>query len=408
MTRAEIVEAFLQSKKSELTHDGGWRAPKDKAYMLFLGAIWAFYILFVFVVFFIDKNFFLGSSSGKLFLLAFFLVIVFLSIEFMQQITVYADRFVCRSWGRTRVIPFENIRMIRVSYDKNGAPVWNILQKSGESFTPSAAYVTDGAELNIFMRSAFSTLIWNDAETGEEPHVKLPLGMGNISSLFHVRDSFSNKVTLSDKLFGLVAMTLRSNGTVDEAAFNKAVDYLMAYFYLSDQNYRKRVEKNLREMITRRESNYITLCTEIREHSLLNYWGRLDFLEFLYECAYTSAGVNDNELAFLRKIAFYLMIRDWHTISIEYRFECHKTESRGEQTEHYVAVRDERIRQAYAMLNLPVNSSSEEVKRSYRQLVKTCHPDSLPSDSTSKEREQATVRFRAVTEAYDYLCEYAK
>ena len=46
----------------------------------------------------------------------------------------------------------------------------------------------------------------------------------------------------------------------------------------------------------------------------------------------------------------------------------------------------------------------EEVKSAYRTQVKTCHPDTLPPNAKDSEREEASIRFRMITEAYDFLC----
>ena len=51
------------------------------------------------------------------------------------------------------------------------------------------------------------------------------------------------------------------------------------------------------------------------------------------------------------------------------------------------------------------NASLEDVKSAYRAKVKLCHPDMLPIDASEKDRKNAAVEFRSLTEAYDFLCE---
>ena len=72
--------------------------------------------------------------------------------------------------------------------------------------------------------------------------------------------------------------------------------------------------------------------------------------------------------------------------------------------EHYQQVCSNRKQEAYSLLELKQGATMEEVKRAYRTLVKSCHPDTLPPTATDGEREEATIRFRTITEAYDFLC----
>ena len=51
------------------------------------------------------------------------------------------------------------------------------------------------------------------------------------------------------------------------------------------------------------------------------------------------------------------------------------------------------------MLGVPPGSESHEIKRAYRRLARTLHPDLHP-DATDEERRELQARFVAVTEAY--------
>ena len=62
------------------------------------------------------------------------------------------------------------------------------------------------------------------------------------------------------------------------------------------------------------------------------------------------------------------------------------------------------MQEAFSLLNLRPDATLEEVKSAYRTLVKTCHPDTLPPTAKDSEREEASIRFRSLTEAYDFLC----
>ena len=57
-----------------------------------------------------------------------------------------------------------------------------------------------------------------------------------------------------------------------------------------------------------------------------------------------------------------------------------------------------RRRDPYETLGLPNNASAEDVRDAYRRMAKTYHPDVSGSP-------QDSARFRAVTEAYETLCD---
>ena len=77
---------------------------------------------------------------------------------------------------------------------------------------------------------------------------------------------------------------------------------------------------------------------------------------------------------------------------------------RAKQRERFQSVCSSRKREACNLLGVSTEASLEEVKSAYRKQVKSCHPDTLPPTATDGEREEATIRFRTVTEAYDFLC----
>jgi curved DNA-binding protein CbpA len=57
---------------------------------------------------------------------------------------------------------------------------------------------------------------------------------------------------------------------------------------------------------------------------------------------------------------------------------------------------------AYRTLGLPVGAGGDDVKRAYRRLVRSYHPDLHP-DASHDERRTLSVRFAEVTAAYRAL-----
>jgi hypothetical protein len=61
------------------------------------------------------------------------------------------------------------------------------------------------------------------------------------------------------------------------------------------------------------------------------------------------------------------------------------------------------VRRAYAVLGLPADSSYAAVRRRYRALVKTWHPDRFAADPQAQA--EANIRMRAINAAYTTLME---
>ncbi len=59
------------------------------------------------------------------------------------------------------------------------------------------------------------------------------------------------------------------------------------------------------------------------------------------------------------------------------------------------------VRRAYAVLGLPAHASPEQIKRRYRILVKTWHPDRFASDPAAQA--EATDRLSHINRAYHLL-----
>lgn len=62
-------------------------------------------------------------------------------------------------------------------------------------------------------------------------------------------------------------------------------------------------------------------------------------------------------------------------------------------------------RSLYAVLNLRPDATDEEIKRSYRQLATTYHPDKAQDESLAAD---ATTAFHRIQEAYEILSDPAR
>ncbi len=211
---------------------------------------------------------------------------------------------------------------------------------------------------------------------------------------------------------------LKTGDSYQDAGYQRLLKYLSESIYrkydyvhdLSEYIERFRGYKTKGSIPSR--YTFVNICLSIMKISGPDYADRLELLTHLFECAYASDDmVDEEELNRLSRIAFYLCIKDWDFLSLRYRFETEKQsqkrqheEDNARQRERYQFSYSSRKREAYNLLGLNVDATLEEVKSAYRTQVKTCHPDTLPSTATIKEREEASQRFRTITEAYDFLC----
>ncbi|MBR3518994.1 MAG: DnaJ domain-containing protein [Paludibacteraceae bacterium] len=173
-------------------------------------------------------------------------------------------------------------------------------------------------------------------------------------------------------------------------------------------------EEHLLRCMEEDRQEYIDTCLAILKNKGVDYADRLELLSHLFECAYASDGmVDEEELEHLSRIAYYLRIKDWDFLSLKCHFEAMKqnqyagqteSEEQTKQRERYQSAYSNRLKEAYKILGLNEKATLEDVKTAYRTQVKSCHPDTLPPTAKDSEREEAAIRFRAVTEAYDFLC----
>lgn len=225
-----------------------------------------------------------------------------------------------------------------------------------------------------------------------------------------------------EKMIQLFAnvISLKSDPQYQSAETQCALKYLTESKY-GVYNCKKDISEQIGLYNKHRQANtlpanmgYINVCLAIMQDKAVDYADRLELLSRLFECAYASDGtVDDEELDYLSRIAYYLCIKDWDLLSLKYQYEALKQEQSSGQSENdayakqrerYRSVYSSRKREAYNLLDLKTDATLEEVKSAYCMLVKTCHPDTLPSTATLAEREEVTQRFRAITEAYEFMC----
>ena len=111
----------------------------------------------------------------------------------------------------------------------------------------------------------------------------------------------------------------------------------------------------------------------------------ISFFNLLFQIVAADGTFHPAEEAALKRIKDIFMISD-------------------QQFENIKAVYFNEIDKYYRILGCAQESSNHEIKSSYKKLVKDFHPDTIVSESLTKEfTEFATKRFREIQEAYEKI-----
>jgi DnaJ-domain-containing protein 1 len=134
----------------------------------------------------------------------------------------------------------------------------------------------------------------------------------------------------------------------------------------------------------------------------------IEVFDFLVDLAYYNEYMNRNEVSFLIQVGAYLNI-DKNTIksilSIREQQYRRREEQKRKRTLQAVRKGKNYYRNKYLrVLGLNGNSSFDEVKKAYRSLARTLHPDRFQRKSEG-EQQAAHERFTEINLAYDKLKE---
>lgn len=213
-------------------------------------------------------------------------------------------------------------------------------------------------------------------------------------------------------LFSLILST----GPIDDSFHCLGMDFVKQYMSESsykNYDYEREISSFMNYYDPRKDYININKIGQSLKQKRVKYEDLLELMSALFGCAYSyDHYIDDNELTCLDKIAHALGIRklDFNLLKCRYIKEK-REESKQKGSEDYSKWGDEYnktvstlFKSACALLNVKETASLEEIKNAYRAKVKLCHPDTLSANASEKEREEAAEEFRALTEAYDFLC----
>lgn len=130
---------------------------------------------------------------------------------------------------------------------------------------------------------------------------------------------------------------------------------------------------------------------------------RADLIDFLIDLVFVDEDMIDREFTALVRLGELIGIQSVYIEKrvIEHRKRIFGAFTGGERL-HTIANAGTRRRMALAILDLGPGATEEEIKKSYRKLVKKYHPDGNP-DLDETEREAYAHRFLEIQDAYEEL-----
>ena len=151
----------------------------------------------------------------------------------------------------------------------------------------------------------------------------------------------------------------------------------------------------VKDLIKEAISTGTTLDTLLQEfRATFSYEPRLILLELIYQILYTKTVVPENELQIARNIARYLEISAYDQRTIEAKYMYRNRQAAA-------ATRDA-AEQYYAVLGLEPGADMEAVKKAYRKLSMTYHPDKV-RHLGDEFRTVAEEKMKEINAAYDYF-----
>lgn len=391
MTREEKIDEFLEIREDALDQYGAWRLPAS-------GALWKNWFATIFSTFFVMAivGFFLyiplslEAPEGAVVSVVIYLAFVTLCIAFSIYQAVQKERatkgvffskdaLVYRPpLGKERKILLPDISSIKVRSSWGGNDKWFVYSVKGVQIPVPPELTLPQTDFPVFMRSTFLDLIWDENE------VKM------------------DEKSISFSVLNLYALVLKSDGNGTEETRDMAVDDVTRHFFQSGRVHRRKIAERLNGLLATTQQNYQYYCNNIVEQKRWNYGARYDLLDRLFDCAYKSDGINGQELEILRGIGKFLLLREWHIVSLEHQYELGKKEL-GKETGNFLQSYEACLQEARRELNVAEDAPLSEMKRVYEFMIKKWDPALLPAETPVADREKAKIRYRTIKDTYWFL-----
>lgn len=201
-------------------------------------------------------------------------------------------------------------------------------------------------------------------------------------SEFQNNNNYTNRTTQAGdfeiSLLFLSAIVIKADGKI----LQKELDYVRNYFVqMYGKDRANNAFKLFKGIINDTSLSTQEVCTQIRSH--MSAESRTQLIHFLFAIAKSDGQVADSEVSAIQTIANYLYISQPSFNSIKAMF-YDNSES------------------AYQILEVSKSDDNDTIKKAYRRLVKTHHPDKL-AHLGEEHLKGAQEKFQKIQEAYDTI-----
>ena len=142
----------------------------------------------------------------------------------------------------------------------------------------------------------------------------------------------------------------------------------------------------------------ILVCNHIRENN--TSFDKVRILQHLIRLALSDRLLSDREMEFLEQVTKRIGLPE-RTLNALLQLHIYVTEEDIRNQKINKTYVNSSSKKAYSILGLESNATMDEVKDAHRELVKIYHPDKLKKNERNKE--QAKIKFQAITDAYQFL-----
>ncbi|MDO4191223.1 MAG: DnaJ domain-containing protein [Bacteroidales bacterium] len=206
-----------------------------------------------------------------------------------------------------------------------------------------------------------------------------------------------------DALLGLFSSIMKADGVVLKSEL-----YVVKQFLRSNLSQAATLDalaklKTLLETPYDIEEKTIAWAQTIRRCT--NSETRMNILYTLIEIAMVDGAISDSEQEVIINIGnifgidtFSIQLLEGIIAQIYHR----STNSQYDNKQFTQAQNSSALEKAYETLGLTADVDDETVKRTYRKLAATNHPDRFANESVEKQ-QAATEKFQAINEAYEYI-----
>ena len=190
-----------------------------------------------------------------------------------------------------------------------------------------------------------------------------------------------NEASFEMSLLILATIVIKADGIIKKAE----LDYVRSFFIKSFGKTKADIYfKVFNEIKNKPFPSIRSICLGINQS--VNHETRLQIIHFLFSIANSDGEIDSSELNIIKKIANYFWISSYDFNSMKSMF-----------------LNEKNIETSYSVLGLKQTSTDEEVKRSYRKMVKKYHPDKLTSVSKDV-KNMAKQKFQSLQDAYKTIC----